>query len=81
MSDFGQRLPLVMGTCTISRLINVICESEIDNLATPWSTARLVQLLSCQLGTVVPGPEGAETQEEGAYGGSPELNINELVTV
>ena len=40
-SDFGQRVPLVMGTCTISRLINVICESEIDNLAMPWSTARL----------------------------------------
>ena len=41
-SDFGRRVPLVMGTCTISRLINVICESEIDNLATPLSTARLV---------------------------------------
>ena len=40
-SDFGQRVPLVMGTCTISRLINVICESEIDNLAMLWSTARL----------------------------------------
>ena len=40
-SDFGRRVPLVVGTCTISRLINVICESEIDNLAMPWSTARL----------------------------------------
>ena len=80
-SDFGRRVPLVMGTCTISRLINVIHESEIDNLAMPWSTARLARLLSCQLGTVVPGPEGAETQEEGACGGSPEVNIDELVTV
>ena len=50
-SDFGQRVPLVVGTCTISRLINIICKSEIDNLVTPWSTARLVQLLSCQLGS------------------------------
>ena len=80
-SDFGQRVPLVMGTCTISRLINVIRESEIDNLATLWLTARLARLLSCQLGTVVPGPEGAETQEEGACGGSPEVNVDELVTV
>ena len=40
-SDFGQRVPLVVGTCTISRLINVIHESEIDNLTMPWSTARL----------------------------------------
>ena len=80
-SNFGQRVPLVMGTCTISRLINVIHESEIDNLAMPWSTASLAQLLSCQLGTVVPSPEGAETQEEGAYRGSPELNVDELVMV
>ena len=80
-SDFGRRVPLVMGTCTISRLINVIHESEIDNLATPWLTARLARLLSCLLGMVVPGPEGAETLEEGACGGSPEVNINELVMV
>ena len=76
-SNFGRRVPFVVGTCTISRLINVIHESEIDSLATPWSTMRVAQLLSCQLGTVIPGPEGAETQEEGACGGSPEVNVNE----
>ena len=47
----------------------------------PWSTARLVRLLSCWLGTVVSSPEGVETQEEGVCGGSPEVNINELVMV
>ena len=41
-SDFGRRVPLVMETCTISRLINVIHESKIDSLTTPWSTMRLV---------------------------------------
>ena len=30
---------------------------------------------------VVPGPKGVETQEEGACGGSPEVNVNELVMV
>ena len=70
-----------MGTCTISRLINVIHESEIDNLAMPWSTVRLARLLSCWLGMVVPGPERGETPEEGACGGSPEVNIDELVMV
>ena len=79
--DFGQRVPLVVGTCTISRLINIIRESEIDNLATLWSTVRLVRLLSYQLGMVVPGPERGETLEEGACGGSPEVNVNELVMV
>ena len=33
------------------------------------------------MGTVVPSPEGSETLEEGARGGSPEVNIDELVTV
>ena len=70
-----------MGTCTISRLINVIHESKIDNLATLWSTARLARLLSCQLGMVVPGPERGKTPEEAACGGSPEVNVDELVMV
>ena len=40
-SDFGRRVSLVVGTCTISRLINVIQDSEIDSLATLWSTTRV----------------------------------------
>ena len=80
-SNFGRRVPLVVGTCTISRLINVIRESEIDSLAMPWSTMRVVQLLSCWLGMAIPTSEGAETLVEGASGGSPEGSINELVMV
>ena len=41
-SDFRQRVPLVVGTCTISRLMNVIHESEIDSLTMLWSTMRVV---------------------------------------
>ena len=80
-SDFARRVPLVVGTCTISRLINVIYESEIDSLATPWSTMRVARLLSCRLGMANPTSEGAETPGEGASGGSPERSIDELVTV
>ena len=80
-SDFGQRVPLVVGTCTISRLINIIHESEIDSLTMPWSTTRVARLLSCRLAMAVPTSEGAETPEEGASGGSPEGNIDELVIV
>ena len=29
-SEFGQRVPLVTGTCTIGQVINIIWESEID---------------------------------------------------
>ena len=80
-SDFGRRVPLVMGTCTIGRMINVIQESEIDSLPMLWSTTRVAQLLSCQLGMTVPVSEGAETPVEGASGGSPEGSVDELVTV
>ena len=47
-AEFGCRVPLVIETCTIGRIINVIQESEIDHLSTPWAMARMVQLLSCQ---------------------------------
>ena len=45
-SEFGRRVPLVIKTCTIGRIINVIWESEIDHLSMPWATARMAQLLS-----------------------------------
>ena len=80
-SDFGRRVPLVVGTCTIARMINVILESEIDSLAMPWSTMRVARLLSCQLGMTVPASEGAETPMEGASGGSPEGSVDEVVMV
>ena len=41
-SEFGQRVPLVIGTCTIGWIINIIRESEIDCLSTPWATARMM---------------------------------------
>ena len=45
-SNFGKRVPIVIGTCTLVRVINVIKESEMDQISTPWSTVRLAQLLS-----------------------------------
>ena len=80
-SELGQRVPLVVGTFTIGRIINVIREGKIDSLAMLWSTARVVRLLSCWLGMAVPASEGAETLVEGASGGFPEGNIDEPVTV
>ena len=81
-SEFGHRVPLVIGTCTIGRIINVIQKSEIDHLSMPWATARMAQLLSCQKSTVVftPGNVG-EAQSEGASGGPQEVDLDELVTV
>ena len=80
-SEFGHRVPLVIGTCTIGRIINVIRESEIDCLSTPWATVQMAQLLSCWKTTAVfiPGNAG-EAQSEGASGGPQEVDVDELVT-
>ena len=79
--EFRRRVPLVIGTCTIGRIINVIWKSEIDHLSMPWATVRVAWLLSCQWSVAVPTSGGAETWVEGASGGPPEGSVNELVLV
>ena len=80
-SEFGQRVPLVIGTCMIGRIINIIWESEINHLSTPWTVVRMVQVLSCQKSRAVLTLGSAETQTEGASGGPQEVNMDELVMV
>ena len=80
-SEFSQRVPLVIGTCTIGQKINIIWESEIDCLLMPWAMTRMVQLLSCQKSTAVLAPGSVETQTEGASGGHQKVDMDELVMV
>ena len=81
-SEFSCRVPLVIGTCTIGWIINVIRESEIGHLSTPWATARMVQLLSCWKSTAafIPGSVG-EAQSEDTSRGPQEVDVDELVMV
>ena len=81
-SEFGCGVPLVKGTCTIGWIINIIWESEIDCLSTPWATARMVQMLFCQktMAVFTPGSVG-EAQSEDTSGGPQEVDVDELVTV
>ena len=81
-SKFGHRVPLVIETCTIGRIINIIQESKIGCVSTPWATARMVQLLSCWKSAAVftPGNVG-EAQSEGASRGPWEVDVDELVMV
>ena len=60
-STFGKQVPLVIGTCNLVRVINVIKESKMDWISTPWVTVCLAQLLPWCVMT-------GETQEEGAEG-------------
>ena len=62
--DFAQRVPIMIGTCTLSRIVNMIKESEMDWLSMPWVVARMSSLLSWQgnieedPGVVGDGPNG-----------------------
>ena len=41
-STFGSCVPpIILGKPTIGRVINIIKESEMDKLSTPWATAKL----------------------------------------
>ena len=66
-SEFSQHIPLMIGTCTLGRIVNVIKESELDRLSTSWAMARVSHLLS-RWGNVVedPGMAGDGPAEEGA---------------
>ena len=44
--NFAERIPIILGTPTISCFINVMKEREIDALEVPWANARVAHLLS-----------------------------------
>ena len=43
---FAEQVPLILGTPTISHIVNVMKEREIDALTTPLANARVAHLLS-----------------------------------
>ena len=45
-SKFVEQVPVILGTPTISNIMNVMKEREIDALAMPWANARVAHLLS-----------------------------------
>ena len=51
LSNFMERIPIILGTPTISHIINVMKEREIDTLVMPWANARVAHLLSVQRAT------------------------------
>ena len=48
LSNFVEGIPVILGTPTISHIMNVMKEREIDTLAMPWANARVAHLLSVQ---------------------------------
>ena len=61
-SNFATRVPFILGTSTIGRVVNVMREAEMDALAMPWANARAAHLLAVR--RMMPVEVGTD-QEEG----------------
>ena len=61
-SNFAMRVPVILGTPTIGRVVNVMREAEMDALAMPWVNTRAAHLLAVRRMTPV---EVGIDQEEG----------------
>ena len=54
--NFLAQIPVILGTPTISQVINAMKEAEVDTLATLWVNARVAHLLSvCTMTTMEAG--------------------------
>ena len=62
LSNFAARVPIILGTPTISHVVNVMKEREIDALATPLANVWVAHLLSVQMVTAT--VEDSQTVEK-----------------
>ena len=46
LSEFASRVPVILGTLMIRRVINVMKESELDELANPWINAQVTYFIA-----------------------------------
>ena len=67
LSNFAAQIPVILGIPTISQVVNVMKEVEIDALAMPWANARVAHLLSVHRMTTM--EVGDSTEEESSSDG------------
>ena len=68
LSNFVAQIPVILGIPTISCIINVMKEVEIDALAMPWANARVAHVLSvCRMMAVKVGDGIAEESSSDDY--------------
>ena len=68
LSNFVAQILVILGTPTISQVINVMKEVEVDALIMPWANARVVHLLSvCRMMTMGVGDGLKEELDPDSY--------------
>ena len=66
--NIAERIPIILGTPTISCIVNVMKEGEIDVLAMPWANARVAHLLSvCRATATMVSSETMEDSSPNGY--------------
>ena len=61
-SNFANRVPIILGTPTIGRVVNMMREAEMEALAMPWANVRAAHLLAVR--RMTPVEVGNEQEEE-----------------
>ena len=69
-SEFSRHVPLVIRTCTLGQIDNMIKESELDRLSTPWASHVLIRQ-----GTVVEDQDAAGNSPMGEGAIAPESSL------
>ena len=68
LSNFAAQIPVILGTPTISQVVNIMKEAEMDALATPWANARVAHLLSvCRMMPLEVGDGQEEKVDVNSY--------------
>ena len=62
LSNFANRVPIILGMPTIGCIVNIMREAEMDILVTPWVNARVAQLLAVH--RMVPMDVGNDQEEK-----------------
>ena len=63
-SNFAARVPVILGTPTIGRVVNVMKEEEMDALVMPWANARAAHLLAVHRVTSTEVGDGQEDKSD-----------------
>ena len=67
-SNFVAQIPVILGTPTISQVVNLIKEAEVDALVMLWANARVANLLSvCRMVTMEVGDSLNEEVDTDSY--------------
>ena len=76
-SNFTAQIPVILETPTISRVVNVMKEAEVDALAMLWVNARVAHLLSvCRM---TPMEVGDGQKEEVGTNREPSVSVTLVV--